>query len=103
MLLVDDAAGGAWNMALDQALLEAAERRGVATLRLYSWQPATLSFGRNEPALRRYDRAEIERLAMPAVRRPTGGRAVRLSDPVDPAPGSTAPAGSRAAGEAEAT
>jgi lipoate-protein ligase A len=82
VLLVDQAADGPWNMAVDQALLQSAEERGVATLRLYSWQPATLSFGRNEPAQRRYDRAEIERLAMPTVRRPTGGRAVWHDDEV---------------------
>jgi len=82
MLLVDPAAGGAWNMALDQALLEHAERANVATLRLYAWEPATLSFGRNEPATRRYDRTAIERLAMPTVRRPTGGRAVWHDDEV---------------------
>jgi len=76
LLLSDGPAEGAWNMALDEALLAAADRTGLATLRLYSWRPATLSFGRNEPATRRYDRAAIERLAMPTVRRPTGGRAV---------------------------
>jgi len=69
-------------MALDQALLEHAEREGVATLRLYAWRPATLSFGRNEPALRRYDRDAISRLALPTVRRPTGGRAVWHDDEV---------------------
>jgi lipoate-protein ligase A len=82
MHLIDAGAGGAWNMAVDQALLAHAERAGVATLRLYAWEPATLSFGRNEPAARRYDRAAIERLALPTVRRPTGGRAVWHDDEV---------------------
>jgi lipoyl(octanoyl) transferase len=82
LLLVDPGAGGAWNMSVDQALLEHAERTGVATLRLYAWEPATLSFGRNEPATRRYDRGAIERLALPTVRRPTGGRAVWHDDEV---------------------
>ena len=63
-------------MALDAALLEAAERDGLSTLRLYAWQPATLSFGRNEPALQRYDRAGIAARGLATVRRPTGGRAV---------------------------
>ncbi|MEK7667553.1 MAG: hypothetical protein AAB409_02785 [Gemmatimonadota bacterium] len=67
-------------MAVDQALLQHAERAGAATLRLYSWDPATLSFGRNEPAQRRYDRAAIDRQALPTVRRPTGGRAVWHDD-----------------------
>lgn len=69
-------------MALDQALLDAAEREGSATLRLYAWRPYTLSFGRNEPATRRYDRAAIERHGMAVVRRPTGGRAVWHADEV---------------------
>jgi len=67
---------GAQNMAVDQALLEEADRSGAAFLRLYRWSPPCLSFGRNEPALQRYDRAEIERRRLDVVRRPTGGRAV---------------------------
>ncbi len=82
MLLIDPPATGAWNMALDQALLDAAEREGLAALRLYAWEPYTLSFGRNEPAVRRYDRAAIEARGMATVRRPTGGRAVWHADEV---------------------
>jgi lipoate-protein ligase A len=81
-LLIDPPAEGAWNMALDQALLDAAEREGLATLRLYAWEPYTLSFGRNEPATRRYDRAAIAARGMAVVRRPTGGRAVWHADEV---------------------
>ncbi|MBI4501633.1 MAG: hypothetical protein HY700_10775 [Gemmatimonadetes bacterium] len=62
-------------MAADYTLLLAAHD-GNAWLRLYSWNPACLSFGRNEPALQRYDRERIARLGLDAVRRPTGGRAV---------------------------
>lgn len=62
-------------MAIDQAMLDLAER-GTACLRLYRWHPSCLSFGRNEPALRRYDRARIDSLGLDTVRRPTGGRAV---------------------------
>jgi lipoate-protein ligase A len=62
-------------MAMDQAMLDLAER-GTACLRLYRWHPFCLSFGRNEPALRRYDRAAIEVRGLDVVRRPTGGRAV---------------------------
>lgn len=76
LLLTDPAAPGAWNMALDEALLETAAADGLCTIRLYAWDPPTLSFGRNEPALRRYDRAAIERRGLAVVRRPTGGRAV---------------------------
>jgi len=63
-------------MALDWRLLEESDRSGAAFLRLYRWDPPCLSFGRNEPALARYDRAAIERLGLDVVRRPTGGRAV---------------------------
>ncbi len=63
-------------MAIDQALLDRAERTGEGVVRLYRWEPWCLSFGRNEPALRRYDRAAIARLGLDTVRRPTGGRAV---------------------------
>jgi lipoate-protein ligase A len=64
------------NMAVDHALLDRAERADEAWLRLYRWSPHCLSFGRHEPALRRYDRARIEREGIDVVRRPTGGRAV---------------------------
>jgi lipoate-protein ligase A len=62
-------------MALDQAMLHRA-RRGERRLRLYRWAPHCLSFGRHEPALRRYDRTRIAQLGLDVVRRPTGGRAV---------------------------
>lgn len=79
-----DATGqpGACNMALDVLLLEDAARTGRATLRLYRWSPSCLSFGRNEPALARYDRAAIEQRGWDVVRRPTGGRAVWHEDEV---------------------
>ena len=67
-------------MAMDQALLDLAAGEGRAFLRLYRWAPSCLSFGRNEPALRRYDRAAITRLGLDTVRRPTGGRAVWHAD-----------------------
>lgn len=63
-------------MAFDDALLQDADRTGRPTLRLYRWSPPCLSFGRNEPARSRYDRAAIERRGLDVVRRPTGGRAV---------------------------
>lgn len=63
------------NMAIDRALLERAAA-GESWLRLYAWSPACLSFGRHEPAIRRYDRERIAALGLDVVRRPTGGRAV---------------------------
>ncbi len=75
-LLLDlDGRPGWQNMAIDQVLLE----RGAAGerwLRLYRWSPHCLSFGRHEPALRRYDRERIEVRGLEVVRRPSGGRAV---------------------------
>ena len=76
LVLVEEPASGPRNMSIDAALLEAAGREGLCTLRLYAWNPPTLSFGRNEPALARYDRAAIAARGLAVVRRPTGGRAV---------------------------
>ena len=76
-LITDPVGRPGWHqMAIDQALLDRAERTGEGAVRLYRWAPYCLSFGRNEPALRRYDRAAITRLGLDTVRRPTGGRAV---------------------------
>jgi lipoate-protein ligase A len=75
-LLIDEARPGWMNMARDQALLDLAERDGAAVLRLYRWDPFCLSFGRHEPARKRYDRDRIAELGLDCVRRPTGGRAV---------------------------
>ena len=63
-------------MAIDQALLEHAARAGTAVLRIYRWSTDSVSFGANEAATRTWDRERLERLGVPCVRRPTGGRAV---------------------------
>ena len=66
-------------MAIDEALLDRAEQVGESWLRLYSWEPHCLSFGRHEPATRRYDADRIAgtgaRHGPPANRRP--GRVAR--------------------------
>jgi lipoate-protein ligase A len=67
-------------MAIDQVLLDRAEHQGESWLRLYQWAPHCLSFGRHEPATRRYDRERIAGLGLDTVRRPTGGRAVWHAD-----------------------
>jgi lipoate-protein ligase A len=75
-LWIDEPPRPGWaNMAIDLALLDRAER-GEGWLRLYSWDPYCLSFGRHEPATRRYDADRIRALGLDTVRRPTGGRAV---------------------------
>jgi len=63
-------------MAIDAALLDLADTEGAGFLRLYRWNPHCLSFGRHEPARRRYDVDRIRTLGLDCVRRPTGGRAV---------------------------
>jgi lipoate-protein ligase A len=69
-LLLDSGPGAPeFNMALDEALLEAMPRLGHPVLRFYSWTQSAASFG----YFQRY--AEVERLTRlrPLVRRPTGG------------------------------
>jgi lipoate-protein ligase A len=69
-LLPDAAADGPHNMAADEVLLEAA-LAGVASLRFYGWEPATLSVGYFQPA--RVRLADERLAALPYVRRPSGG------------------------------
>ena len=57
-------------MAADVALLDDAARFGTASLRMYRWDPPTLSIGRNQGI------DAIARPGVPVVRRPTGGQAV---------------------------
>jgi len=76
LLIEPEGISGAENMATDQALLEWAEATGEGCLRCYAWSPFCLSFGRHEPAARRFDRTAIESAGIDTVRRPTGGRAV---------------------------
>lgn len=75
-LLIDpEGRPGRENMWIDDTLLRRA-RDGAAWLRVYRWAPGCLSFGRHEPARRRYDSDRIAGLGLDTVRRPTGGRAV---------------------------
>jgi lipoate-protein ligase A len=76
-LWLDSTARPGWaNMSIDMALLDRAEQEQESWLRLYRWDPGCLSFGRHEPATRRYDSARIRALRIDTVRRPSGGRAV---------------------------
>jgi len=63
-------AGAAFNMALDEALLYTAAKRGRPLLRVYAWEKPSVSFGYFQkfpaPLANAYD----------AVRRPTGGGVV---------------------------
>jgi lipoate-protein ligase A len=67
---------GVANMALDEALMERAGESGEWICRVYAWAEPTVSFGRNQAALRHYDRARIHERGVAVVRRPTGGRAI---------------------------
>lgn len=74
---IDDTPRPGWqNMAIDCALLDLVRAVGGAVLRVYRWEPWCLSFGRHEPALRRYGREAVAARGIDVVRRPTGGRAV---------------------------
>jgi len=74
-VLQDPPLRGELNMARDHALARELGK-GEGVLRLYRWDPPTISFGRNEPSRGRYDLAAARRAGVAFVRRPTGGRAV---------------------------
>lgn len=79
-LIEDGPASGAWNMAVDEAILEAAGSGEVPpTLRLYAWNPACLSLGYAQHSSE-IDRAALEENDWEIVRRPTGGRAILHTD-----------------------
>ncbi|HVN76606.1 MAG TPA: biotin/lipoate A/B protein ligase family protein [Thermoanaerobaculaceae bacterium] len=75
-LIVDGARRGAWNMALDEALVETVDAgRSAPVLRLYRWAPPALSLGFSQPYAAA-DAAFCAAHGVDVVRRPTGGRAV---------------------------
>ena len=68
---------GAWNMACDEAVLEAVgQRASPPTVRFYAWDPPAVSLGRHQPDPDVRSRAVLEELGVEWVRRPTGGRLV---------------------------
>ncbi|MEN6407760.1 MAG: lipoate--protein ligase family protein [Thermoguttaceae bacterium] len=73
-LLLDPPAAGAWNMAVDEALLESAASDGRCTLRFYQWQEPTLSLGYFQTYADRWRHEPSRRAA--AVRRASGGGAI---------------------------
>lgn len=62
-------------MAADAALLETVAAGGAPAIRIYRWQPACLSFGRNQRTAG-IDPSRISAQGWDVVRRPTGGLAV---------------------------
>jgi len=79
-LLQTPASRGAWNMAVDEAILEHIHRgESLPTLRLYSWDPPCLSLGHAQP-FTDVDVARLRERGWDVVRRLTGGRAILHTD-----------------------
>jgi lipoate-protein ligase A len=79
-LLITHPAHGAWNMAVDEAILEHIYRnKSLPTLRLYAWDPPCLSLGHAQP-FADVDRNRLEHHGWEVVRRVTGGRAILHTD-----------------------
>jgi lipoyl(octanoyl) transferase len=73
-------ASGAWNMAVDEAILEHIGRgASIPTLRLYAWTPACLSLGHAQP-FADVDMNRLKQRGWEVVRRATGGRAILHTD-----------------------
>jgi lipoate-protein ligase A len=70
----DPPARGAWNMALDEALLEIAAAGALPVLRFYQWEQPTLSLGYFQRYEERCGHAASASCAV--VRRATGGGAI---------------------------
>lgn len=76
-LLLDEPADGAWNMAVDETLLEQAAAGAGPFLRLYAWREPTLSIGYFQHYAAALEWMHSARLTdMPVVRRPSGGGAI---------------------------
>ena len=79
-LIISEPTNGAWNMALDEAILASAARHvSLPTLRLYAWHPACLSLGQAQSA-GDVDSTRLVERGWDLVRRPTGGRAILHTD-----------------------
>jgi len=79
-LLHMPASQGAWNMAVDEAVLESVYTgRSIPTLRLYAWDPPCLSLGYAQP-IADVNLAYLDQADWQLVRRPTGGRAILHTD-----------------------
>lgn len=73
-VIADPAGAAAWNMAVDQALLESVDQHVGTTLRFYQWDPAALSLGYFQPSSARGEHPASAPLT--CVRRSTGGGAI---------------------------
>ena len=73
-LLIDPPGDGAWNMAVDETLLEWAARENACCWRFYQWREPTLSLGYFQEYGHRGDHPASR--GCPVVRRLTGGGAI---------------------------
>ncbi len=79
-LIYDNPAFGTWNMAVDEAIMEAVGAgQSPPTLRLYAWEPSCLSLGYGQ-RFTDVDFTRLNQLGWDIVRRPTGGRAILHTD-----------------------
>ena len=79
-LIVTHPMRGAWNMALDESILEHVGRaESLPTLRLYAWDPPCLSLGHAQP-FSDVDVIRLKERGWEVVRRATGGRAILHTD-----------------------
>ena len=67
---------GAWNMALDEALLTKLVDHDTPILRLYGWQPPCVSIGYFQSMEEEVDVLKCSKMGVDVVRRITGGGAV---------------------------
>ena len=81
-LILDDALDGAYNMAIDAALLDEVEHspEPKTIVRFYRWRRPTVSLGRNQKIDAAVDRDFCGEHGIDIVHRPTGGRAVLHDD-----------------------
>jgi len=79
-LIVNAPAEGAWNMAVDEAILESTVTfQQPTTLRLYSWNPYCLSLGYAQTSTD-VNEQNLHKHEWDLVRRPTGGKAILHAD-----------------------
>ena len=72
---------GAWNMAVDAAVLRGVEAgESPPTLRLYSWEPWCVTLGHFQDPAQELDPIALRERGWDVVLRPTGGRAVLHAD-----------------------
>ncbi|HEX7510108.1 MAG TPA: biotin/lipoate A/B protein ligase family protein [Chitinivibrionales bacterium] len=75
-VIVDKANSPAMNMAADLWLLQSCLQGSEVVVRLYEWEPASITLGYMQHASETLDREALFQRSVAWIRRPTGGRAV---------------------------